>query len=776
MDYLEASRDAYEQAQAAEAERREREDKLRQRSQAFLRGIVVVLLVAVVGAATLTALAVSNARDADEQRALAVANAQEAESERANVQVALATSDANFSRAEQQRLYLTANEAMDSGATGNVGMALALRSLAYGYTPGADAALLRASRQGMTRLELGDLPFDVYGIRFSPDNSRIATATEGGTYVFDAAKGTQLLMLPQAGVVRSADFTPDGGRLLTAAESGEVMLWDLRDGSALHTWAHDEGAGYAYFTPSGRQIFIALVSKFVVRDGESGEIVGEFPYTLDASRELLGLIFDGQDSLRFAVADAEHRVTLQDPETGEVSCALLLAGDRAYELFFWDYISPLALLATDDHVIQAWDMEHCQPLGRFAGHDTTLYAADIDPVSRRAATGDVSGKVFLWDLDSGTAIAEHVSSNGTLSLDISPDGQSLAAGRFNTVLVWDLSYPHQPHQFWMNEGMDTTFPRFTADGETLYLGGFGNYSRWRRVDGEFAQEYVYEQPIRTLDVTSDGRKIFYSTEEFIGLDSYSAFLADAETGEILLEFTAHTDSINFVEISPDDTMATTPSFDLNIGLWDLETGELLHLLTGHTRIVSSAVFSPDSTRLVSTGTDGTLRIWDTATGATLRVIDLGNPMAYADWSPDGRHLAVGDTVGMVTILDAETGEVLHRTAGHSDVIWSTHFSPDGQQIVTASWDGTARIWDVATGDLVRVLDDGDREALLWAEFSPDGQWIATSGDRSDHANLWYTDLDTFIAEVCGRPITPLTLEQRTQFGSMTRTAFARSRM
>ena len=44
---------------------------------------------------------------------------------------------------------------------------------------------------------------------------------------------------------------------------------------------------------------------------------------------------------------------------------------------------------------------------------------------------------------------------------------------------------------------------------------------------------------------------------------------------------------------------------------------------------------------------------------------------------------------------------MHTLIGHSDAVYSAHFSPNSNRVVSGSHDTFVKIWDVATGALVR---------------------------------------------------------------------------
>jgi WD40 repeat protein len=72
----------------------------------------------------------------------------------------------------------------------------------------------------------------VMAAAFSPDGTRVATASEDGTAkVWDADTGEEIHILQgQAGRVFGVAFSPDGRRLATAQEDGTAKVWDAATG------------------------------------------------------------------------------------------------------------------------------------------------------------------------------------------------------------------------------------------------------------------------------------------------------------------------------------------------------------------------------------------------------------------------------------------------------------------------------------------------------------------------------------------------------------------
>lgn len=95
------------------------------------------------------------------------------------------------------------------------------------------------------------------------------------------------------------------------------------------------------------------------------------------------------------------------------------------------------------------------------------------------------------------------------------------------------------------------------------------------------------------------------------------------------------------------------------------------------------------------------------------------------FSPDGKMLAVADTHGDLTLLNAEDGELIETRNVHEGRYNGLAFSPDGKRIATARSD--VRIWDVESGELVAKFKDPEGSIIGDIAFSPDGKLLAVAG-------------------------------------------------
>ena len=167
-------------------------------------------------------------------------------------------------------------------------------------------------------------------------------------------------------------------------------------------------------------------------------------------------------------------------------------------------------------------------------------------------------------------------------------------------------------------------------------------------------------------------------------------------------------------------------------------------------------YGPDGRRIASTNQKGLLRVLDLneASARERYVISSepregarrDNPINSVAFSPDGRRLAFGDSLGIITVCDAESGRVVRRLS-KGPVNRSKEgqfqdnplrFSPDGRHIAAAIG-SMVMIWDALTGQEVLTLR-GHRGSITAMAYSPDGRRLVTSAFPEAESTVKVWDL------------------------------------
>jgi WD40 repeat protein len=112
------------------------------------------------------------------------------------------------------------------------------------------------------------------------------------------------------------------------------------------------------------------------------------------------------------------------------------------------------------------------------------------------------------------------------------------------------------------------------------------------------------------------------------------------------------------------------------------------------------------------------------------------------FSPSGETLATGSGNGSVIISVALTGETVHLLRGHTERTTTVTFSSDGERLASGSDDYSIRIWDTATGGCLKRLENAQRSAGSWMQFSPvPNSRLLLRGEITTGLKLWDTDTE-----------------------------------
>jgi WD40 repeat protein len=125
---------------------------------------------------------------------------------------------------------------------------------------------------------------------------------------------------------------------------------------------------------------------------------------------------------------------------------------------------------------------------------------------------------------------------------------------------------------------------------------------------------------------------------------------------------------------------------------------------------------------------------------------LGNEVAAAEFSPDGRSLLTVELAGKARIFDVTTGKPASPAFGQDYGVMRGAYSSDGNRVVTAGGDQTACVWSVPDGK--KVLQLHHPQQVRCARYSSDGLRIVTGCDDG-MARVWNAQTGTLQLTIRG---------------------------
>ncbi len=421
-------------------------------------------------------------------------------------------------------------------------------------------------------------------------------------------------------------------------------------------------------------------------------------------------------------------------------------------------------LATAPAELRGWEWDHVAshldgseftwPPGSVTGEAFTIA---FDPQGRYAAVGYSGGEIALRAAGDGEPLTVILAHTGrVLDTDFHPGGSTwVSAGADGFVRTWGAPPGGRPLAA-RGFGAFCGSARFDPAGERIVVacrdGGV------RMLDAS-SLEVLWEQRLPdsiawTADFSPDGGAVVFTADDNVlrvldsadgrplrevqaleandwwfhrwealftrdgdrivhGSHDGRVWVRDAETLEVLREYTGHEARVWGLALSHDGRYAAAASWDRTVRLFDLESGAVRAVGVGHRARALDVAFDV-SDRLHSTDYAGVVKRWELPGARNHQVIaDCAGATTSLSLSPDGSRLLLAGNDARPLVYDLGSGELLlslwtGMPFRHSYMAKSTAWSPrrdaPAEDMVAVGFaDGRVRVWNPSDGRMLALL-------------------------------------------------------------------------
>lgn len=511
--------------------------------------------------------------------------------------------------------------------------------------------------------------FGIEQLVYSPDQHQILTVSLDNTLkIWDTSTVTYNLILDGfATPIANVAFSPIGKHIFTKEESSTVGVWDITTGNQISS----EG-----LIKKAEQVFEGISS----------------PNKIEITRQVV----------TGALSEVE--------ELQQLEFSAVWAPDEIHVLIGYDQQLEVWNAATGDRLLQIKE-------------DAEVKAATFNPNQSQILSRSWEQQIKVWHAINGDLLFELnilsdwdqviYSTKGTYLLVTIKVDQTFSIEIWDTV-VWNRLST-------IRSKGELEFATFSTDEKYIYTRTYSQedeaqFSMWYTSTGalishidEQHKQFLQIQSVLDYNIIDTGAywENAFAHQKISDLYSYYR-LADAKTGERLLDIKSGSSRIYNAVYNPDEQHILITSEDETASVWDIASGERQFLLLHHSRDLDTIEYIQNG-RYILNFTVGRLSLWDANKGTCLRFFDYDNRYIQKFLNHGETHILIkeGNTIKYWEIT---TGKRLWSSKISPEVEFRNAFStPDDQHVVVVAFDDEmtpkTTILDAHTGKLVNSLDD-----------------------------------------------------------------------
>jgi WD40 repeat protein len=565
--------------------------------------------------------------------------------------------------------------------------------------------------QGGLERQLSGHTAPVRGVALLSDGKTVVSAGDEGTLRLWGTKA-ETLQLIGAHTGPIVSLVAQGDRVLSASADGSVKLWQLSTAP-----------------PSGPLAHPGVVSALALHP--------------DGSRFVTGC--DDKLVRLWTLAGDKMERTFAGPTLGILSVALNRAGDRVAagsadkSLYVWETASgkevakfpglsaavravafsgdgKLAVAGLADGTVKTFDLASGKEAKPMTAHKGAITALALTPKGDAVVSTGEDGQILMQPLAGGAPVVAKATGSIT-ALALRPDGNELAVAVGKTIQRFrsdgkaesSLETPANIRQL-----------AYRPDGKTLAVAGEDGQARIYGAAG-LEEAHPHDAAVTSIAFSADGKRLISTSADKSARIRPTALLWQHRPGAAVVA----------AQPSPKGDRAAVLAADGQVHLVNWADGQTVAKFAAH-KSPKNLNFRPDAAQLVTLG-DSEAKLWDLAkTDAPVRSLALGASPVVAEFSPDGKRLAVSITgskpaTNRVPVFDPATGQLL-MTFGEAEPLSATalRWAADNRTLNIAGEDRQIRTLDVH----VIAAFEAHPGGVISLNYTPAGLLLSSGADKT----------------------------------------------